>query len=412
MWQVAQVGLARTLDDYAAAQRRDNVASVVAKLAKVSDAKSASDRAVALLPGDAEGHAARAEVLQRFKDYGQARDEFERAVQLRPRDYYLWMLLGVTRDQNYDQAGALRAFQQAVALAPAYAKPHWQLGNLLLRMGQIDQAFVELRQAAQSNPSLWPNVCDLAWGIYGHDANTVVRVIQPGTDTAHLALALFFARHNQAEAALEQFRAARVRAENVAESVLDELLKARAFNEAYEVWANRHSVPLSDATAIIRDGGFEGVLTVGQTGFGWQITPDIPNIALSIDEGAHESGARSLRLDFHGNSNPASPLVTQIVLVKPRTRYHLSLFGLSKDFVSAADPVITLSDASDPNHAVLAQTPPLRSDPNVWREFAIDFTTNANTQAFTLTVARQSCANSPCPAFGTVWLDSFSLTMK
>src|SRR6266851_680002 len=104
-------------------------------------------------------------------EYAQARDEFQRAAQLRPRDYYLWMLLGVTSDQSGDQEGALRALRQAVALAPSYARPRWQLGNVLLRMGQLDQAFVELRQAAQSNPSLWPNVDDLAWGAYGRDAN-------------------------------------------------------------------------------------------------------------------------------------------------------------------------------------------------------------------------------------------------
>lgn len=412
IWQAARVGFARTLNDYAARQRRDNVAAVVIKLARVSDASSAADRAVALLPADAEGHLARADVLQRLQDYEQARDEIKRAVQLRPRDYYLWMLLGVTRDQNYDQAGALLALQQSVTLAPTYAQPRWQLGNLLLRMGQLDQAFIELRQAAQSNPSLWPNVYDLAWGIYGHDANAVVAVMQPETDTARMAFALFFARQSQAAAALGQFRAARVRAEKSSESLLDELLKARAFPEAYEVWASLHDLPTGDATAVIRDGGFEGVLTVGQTGFGWQITPDIANVSMSIDEGAHQSGARSLRLDFHGNSNPLSPLLTQIVLVKPSTRYHLGLFGLSKDFVSAADPVITLVDASDPNHAVLAQSPPLRSDPNVWREFAIDFTTSANTQAITLTLARQTCNNNPCPAFGTVWLDSVSLIAR
>src|SRR5439155_23510017 len=103
---------------------------------------------------------------------------------------------------------------------------------------------------------------------------------------------------------------------------------------------------------------------------------------------------------------------TQIVLVKPSTRYRLGLFGLSKEYVSAAYAVITLVDASDPNHAVLAQSPPLRSDPNVWREFAIDFTTSVNTQAITLTLARQTCDNNPCPAFGTVWLDSFSLIAR
>ena len=411
IWQAARVGFARTLAEYAASQRHDNVNDLAMRLAAVTDAKGAAERAVALQPADAEGHAYLAEVLQQVDDYQRARDEFERSVQLRPRDYYLWMLLGVTRDQNQDQAGALRALQQSVALAPSYAQPRWQLGNLLLRMGQLDQAFVELRQAAQSNPSLWPNIDDLAWGVYGHDVNTLVSVIRPETDTARMALALFLAHHIEGAAALGQFRDTRFRSDKRTQSLIDELLQARAFQEAFEVWAGIHGVSLTDGGAI-RDGGFEGVLTVGQTGFGWQITPNLTNVILSIDEGAHQSGVRSLRLDFRGNSDAASPLVTQIILVKPQTRYHLGLFALSKEFVSAAGPVITLVDASDPKTAVLAQSPPLRSDPNVWREFAIDFTTNAGTQAIAITLAREACANNPCPAFGTVWLDSIVLTTR
>jgi hypothetical protein len=177
------------------------------------------------------------------------------------------------------------------------------------------------------------------------------------------------------------------------------------------VWAGINGFPPADAGAI-RDGSFEGVLTVGQTGFGWQITPNLTNVILSVDEAAHQNGARSLRLDFRGNSDPTAPLVTQIILVKPQTHYHLGLFALSKEFVSAAPPVITLVDASDPKKAVLAQSPPLLSDPNVWREFAIDFNTNPGTQAITINLARQSCANNPCPAFGTVWLDSVGLTNR
>lgn len=411
IWQTARVGFARTLAQYAARQRGDNSADFVLWLARVNTEDGAGDRAVALLPRDAETHSARGNVLQRLEDYPHARDEFERAVELRPRDYYLWMLLGITRDQNEDQAGALRALRQSAALAPSYAQPRWQLGNLLLRMGQLDQAFVELRRAAESNPSLWPNVDDLAWGVYGRDAGAVVKVIQPATDTARMALALFFARHNQGAAALDQFRSTVVKSDKSTESLLGELLKAKAFTEGYEVWALMHGVPLSD-TGMIRDGGFEGVLTIGQTGFGWQITPDVVNVGMSIDEGAHQNGSRSLRLDFRGNSNPSSPLLTQIILVKPLTHYHFGLAALSKDFVSAADPVITLIDASDPKNVVLAQSPPLRSDPNVWREFAIDFTTNAETQAITITLARQACANNPCPAFGTVWLDSVVLTAR
>lgn len=412
IWQAARVGIARTLGEYAARDRRDNAAAVVAKLTGVSEARSAADKTVGILPGDAESHFARAEVLQFFGSDGPAREEYERSVQLRPRDYFLWLLLGVSRDQNHDQTAALRAFQHAVALAPVYAQPRWQLGNLWLRLGQSDHAFAELRQAALSNPNLWPNVYDLAWGFYAHDAAAVVRVLRPEKDPARMALALFFARHDQGAAALDQFRATGVRNSKASEALVDQLLRARAFSEAYEVWSSVHNTPLAAGPGVIRDSGFEGVLTVGQTGFGWQITPDVANVSMSIDEGTHQSGARSLRIDFRGNSNSTAPLVTQIVLVKPATHYHLGLSVLSKDFVSGADPVITLVDASDPNRTVLATSPPLRSDPNVWREFAIDFNTSAGTQAITFTLARQGCVNNPCPAFGTIWLDSFTLEAR
>ncbi len=411
IWQTSRVGLARTLDEYAARGRRDNVAVWALSIAQVNDPKAGVDRAVALLPQDAEPYSALGDVCQSLEDYPQARDAFARAVHLRPRDYYLWLVLGVMRDQNQDQGGALQALRQSVALAPSYAQPRWQLGNLLLRMGQVDQAFSELRQAAISNPSLWPNVIDLAWGVYRHDAGAVVGVLKPETDIARMSLALFFARNNQSAAALEQFRQVRSIGEtsrNGAESLLNTLLKARAFTEGYEVWARMNGLPVTSATEV-RDGGFEETIVVGQSGFGWQIIPGIPNVTMSFDESEHQSGKRSLRIDFRGNSNPTSPLLTQLILVKPLTHYRVSVFALSKEFVSAGDPIITIADASDPKGTTLAQSPPLRSDPTVWREFAIDFTTNAETQAITLSMARQRCASDPCPAFGTLWLDLVSI---
>ncbi len=411
IWQTSRVGLARTLEEYAARGRRDNVAVSVQTIARVTEPQAAADRAVALSPGDAEAYSAQGDVFQSVADYPHARDAYARAVQLRPRDYYLWLVLGVMRDQNQDQEGALQALRQSVSLAPSYAEPRWQLGNLLLRMGQMDQAFSELRQAAIGNPSIWPNVIDLAWGVYRHDAGAVAGVLRPETNIDRMALALFFARNNQNDAAVDQFlqcRSIEGSLRNRAQNLLDTLLSARAFTEAYEVWERMKGLPLT-SRAEVRDGGFEESIVVGQSGFGWQITPNVPNVIMSFDEGEHQSGKRSLRIDFRGNSNPTYPLLTQLLLVKPLTRYHVGIFARSQDFLSAADPIITFFDASDPNPKVLALSPPLRSDPNVWREFAVEFTTNAETQAVTISVARQNCTE-PCPAFGTLWLDSVSIT--
>lgn len=393
IWQAARIGIARTVSENAA----------------LSNQASDTDLAVRLSPSDAETHYARGEVLLATEDYAQARIEFERAVQLRPRDYYLWLILGVSRDADQDQEGALRALKQSASLAPSYAKPSWQLGNLLLRMGQLDQAFVELRKAAHGDPSTLPVVIDLAWGLTQHDPQKVVAMLQPETDSTRLALALFFAKHNQGAAAAQQFLLSKGTPDAKAEALLDELLKVRAFNDAYQVWARMRGVAATNPGSGFFDGGFEGWLATGQAGFGWQIAANITNVEMSVDTSEHQSGGRSLRTEFRGNSNPAASLLTQLVLVKPQTRYRISFAAQSRDFVSVAAPIVTISDASAPKGAMLAQSPPLLPDKNGWRLFSLDLTTNAATQAILISVSRQNCANDPCPAFGSLWLDSFGI---
>jgi len=192
-------------------------------------------------------------------------------------------------------------------------------------------------------------------------------------------------------------------------------LKARAFNAAYEVWETIHGLPLGTlpdgrvSDTRIYDGGFEESIAVGQPGFGWQITPSVANVTMSVDTNEHQSGSRSLRIDFRGNSSPTSPLLTQPVLVKPQTHYRLTFAAQSREFVSASLPIVTVTDASDPQNTVFGQSPLLSSDQNSWRELTLDLTTGPQTQAITISLSRQSCAQDPCPAFGILWLDSFLL---
>src|ERR1041385_6402279 len=58
------------------------------------------------------------------------------------------MALGIAQEQAGDPAKAEQALKRAVALAPAYAYPHWYLGNLLLRNNRYDEAFAELQEQA------------------------------------------------------------------------------------------------------------------------------------------------------------------------------------------------------------------------------------------------------------------------
>ena len=390
LWQAARIGRARTLAQDA--MRTNDV--------------SYADRAVGLVTNDPETHAARGAVLQRTGDYAGACRELERAIQLRPRDYFLWMLLGVSRDLNNDQGGAVRALRQAIMLSPVYAKPHWLLGNLLLRTNETAEALRELQFAATSDETLLPNVIDLAWGTYRHDPAQTVSAIQPQTDNARMALAIFFAGHNQGAPALEQFRSVKSPSTEGLHNLLNVLLRENLFLEANEVWAKAHH--RSAGVGSLLNPGFEDEITVGEPGFDWQIADSLANVTMSADPSQFQSGQKSLRIDFRGDSKPSTPAVSQLVLVKPRTNYRLTFQALAKDYLSPSAPVLVIFDASAQQGAALAESTGV-SGASAWREFSIEFATRDQTNAVRLQFLRQGCDSNLCAAFGTIWLDSFNL---
>ena len=398
LWYTARIGYARTL----------------AKVAALTNIQAVAERSVELSPYDAETRFTRGELLVDSQTYDEAVSELANSTRLRPRDYHLWLELGIARDQAGDQAGALRALRQATILAPAYAKPRWQLGNLLLRMGQYDDAFAELRRASSSNPGLFPNFVDLAWGISQKNVPSTEAAVAPHSDFEHMTLAGFFAKHQAFQAALDQFSLVKNKNSDESQSLLNVLLDARAFNEAYAVWATTHQLTINPTTGLgrILKGGFEDRLLLGDPGFGWQITPNPTNISMALDETGFQGGAKSLRIEFRGDSEPQASFVSQLVLVAPDKHYRLTFYARARQIISAALPVVMVEDASNQTSTVLGQSEAISSDYSDWRALSIEFTTTSKTTAVKVRCQRQACADRPCPAFGTLWLDSFALQLK
>ncbi len=154
----------------------------------------AAKKAVELTPKDAEAHFVDAVVLGMSDTPSKSVPELEQAVALRPADYTLWQQLGLLRDQSGDKAGAVAAFDEAIRRAPFYSQPRWNRGNVLLRSGQYEAAFVDLNQAAQSNPDLIPILLDLAWGISRGDVKLTEQLTQIKDDKMRLAFARLLAR--------------------------------------------------------------------------------------------------------------------------------------------------------------------------------------------------------------------------
>jgi hypothetical protein len=389
----ALMGFSRLLSTYAA------------KTARLD----AADAAIELTPSDAQAHLIRAAILKAEGRLDEAIKEYEQAIALRPQDYVLWLELGMARDETGDQEGAVTAFNEAVRLAPSYAEPHWQLGNVELRAGRVNEAFAEMRRAAASNPALWPQVIDLAWSVYGGDVTAIEQAVEPQTQSARLTLARFAAKHGKANEAVRIFDTLANVSTDERRTFLTELLAAKQFNAAYDVWSAGLKKDMRNSNAGFIDGGFEEQINLGEDGFGWRVARDGQAVQISIDNVQPHGGSNSLRLNWKGDSNPTAPVVSQLVLVEPNARYQVRFAVRTEELVSAALPLIAVTDAGSNDAKPLAQSKPFPLKTTPWQDYSFEFTTGKETQAVLVSLRRQNCESQPCPIFGRIWLDDFSL---
>ncbi|MEK6280431.1 MAG: tetratricopeptide repeat protein [Acidobacteriota bacterium] len=391
LWTIratAAFGLSRLLAKYALEMRNLEVAQT----------------ATQLTPNDARAHHTEATISSLAGSPAESLAALEKAVALRPADYSLWLAVGLIRDQMGNTAGALAAFDEAVKRAPFYSQPRWLRGNLLLRTGQIESAFEDLNQAALSRPELIPRMIDLAWSLSQRDPVRAEQLIQIKTSQMRIAFAKLLAREGRAKEAVSQFNAAGIAGDDVQSDLIQRLLQTGAYREAYDVWRDATS---ASASTEMYDGGFEGRLKLNETGFGWKVPGESKGVKISLDATDQQSGGKSLLINFQGDSNSSAALVSQLVLVEPSGHYKLNFAARAKDIVSGGPPVAVITDASDRKR--LGHSTPLNKGNGAWQIVSFEFTAAATTNAVFVSVERESCSTSPCPIFGSLSLDSFSL---
>lgn len=366
-----------------------------------------ANESVRLAPSDAESHFVRAEVLKFSGVTNDALAELERAVALRPRDYYLWLELGLTRDELDDSVGALAAFDKAVDLAPFYAQPRWQRGNLLLRSGKLNEAFADLRRAAESNPDLLPNVIDLAWGVSREDARLTQELAGISDERGRVMFAQFLASRGDASDALIQFRTVGNVSEDARNKLVEQLITTASFEEAFAVWSN--SEPRMGTQGVtVQDGGFEGSLGFGEAGFGWNISRNVPALQVALDARQPHSGSKSLQLEFRGEPSSDRAMLSQLILVETSAKYRLNFASRTQELVSGSLPLMVVADARNKSMR-LGTSAPVGQGTRAWEVFSFEFTAGPDTKAVVLSLQRETCKTQPCPIFGSVWLDSFSI---
>jgi tetratricopeptide (TPR) repeat protein len=388
-WATLRTGASRMISDYSVR----------------ASAEGAADAAINLTPADPEGYYARAGLLADAGDYGGAAEAYLAAERLRPRDYVIRVERGKALEASGDAAGALAEFGEAVRLAPFYAQPRWQLGNALLRAGRRDEAVAELRRAADSDPNLYANFVQTLWYAENKDAGALAREARPRTPEQALAVAKFLIKAGEPADGVRLLRDSGVRLqEESVRSLVKELIAAEDFADAYDLWSGGRA----SGRGPVDDGGFEGEARTDEEGFGWRFARDNAAIKLSLDSDSPREGARSLRVEFAGASDPSTPAVSQLVVVEPGARYRLSFSARARDLVTGGLPFVAVSAATK-NGGQLAASPDITPAATGWRDYAVEFTAPAGVGAVRVALVRHACTSSPCPAFGSLWLDSFAL---
>lgn len=337
--------------------------------------------------------------------------KYEDTVRLAPNDYRWWVELGRAREQSSSPESAESAYLRAIELAPTYTYPHWQLGNFYLRQNRGEEAFAELKKAAQNNLRFRQQVYSIAWDYYDKDKTRVEAIAGEFSD-AKVGLAQFYASKKMPEDSLRMWQTLteeeKKQNETIAKTVAQILWNEQKYLSAVEFVRETGLEPTAKAETI-ENGSFEDAIgKPEETYFGWKISNE-EKLAIQLDPAQKREGRRSLRVKFNGYSAPQTGNVFQIVPVNPKTKYRLSFWLKTEELKSAGPPLLQILDSKESR--LIADSKPFPTGTNDWQEIKIDFETPEEAEGIFIRTGRSYCGDS-CPIVGGFWYDDFKLERR
>jgi tetratricopeptide (TPR) repeat protein len=327
------------------------------------------------------------------------------AASLLPHDYRVWMVLAQVREAQSDLAGQEAALRRARQAASRNVYIRWQLANLLVRAGRIDESIGEFRAATAAHPELLPTSLDLLWQLAAGDLDKLYE-LTGGDPESELILADLLLRRGQEGRAITCFtnvgRQARLSSPRGA-NFIDRLIEQGRLEPARQLWFDT----LGEVLQPLYNGGFEAARVPGFGHFDWALgRTSYADIA--IDDEQARSGENALRISFSGrHTTRLGGEIRQIVAVKPGVRYRLEFYAKSENVGVAPGPQVVLNTLSTSSWS--AASDPVESGSADWQRTALEFVAPAESSALLLTIKRTPWYSYDEPMSGTVWFDDFVL---
>lgn len=340
---------------------------------------------------------------------GRAFHHAQRAVQLTPENHEFWLLLAAAAELRGEMSVAEDALQQAVNRAPSDINVRWQVANLYLRTGKIEQALNEFRIVALTDQARLPVTMNLIWQATNNNFEMLDRTI--GQDPhARLAMAQFLVEQSQFEASAKVFgqidRESRLKLPGSGQ-LFNALLNAKQWQLAGELWWDTVAGKIERAKEPFWNGGFDQPITKSLAQFDWQLSPS--NFArFQIGPGPARNGKRALTIAYLGvETTRLDGEAKHAVMVNPGTAYRLEFYAKPENLVTPDGPRIEILRPDD--RATIARSDSIPAGSSDWKWMAVDFTAPADVQAVWVAIKQTPQYKYTEPTSGVIRFDDFTL---
>jgi tetratricopeptide (TPR) repeat protein len=374
------------------------------------------ERAARLEPDDARNWY----LLGRYWQYNLEDPEAKRAIRAYrqalsydPHSADVWLDLGMAYESEGDIPAARNAFLQAQHAYPLSPEVSWRYGNFLLRRGELEPAFAEIKHAVEADPKRGAAAFILC-ARFEPDISSLLDRVLPHTQGAYLSVISALSEQGQTDRALIVWsRLAALRPQiQLSESypLLGALIYKRQMREAQSVWEQALvfagiSRPPGPPGSLVWDGGFESNVMGG--GFTWTHPPSFAGVLITFDTKEKHSGNRSLRLTFNGFSNVSFSDVCQYVAVQPSTSYRFSAWVQTRALSTDQGVRFGLHSFSDSVNSIAWTDDVLGTRP--WTRVELPWTSGKDVRELQLCISRLPSAKFDSKIRGSAWIDDVAL---
>lgn len=334
------------------------------------------------------------------------------AVQLAPKNHEYRLLLAAAAELRGEMTIAEDALREAVKLAPRDTHVRWQMANLLLRTGQIEQSLEDFREVAAAAPPRLPAVMSLVWQAANGNFDMLDRVVGQEPQ-ARLALARFLVEQKRFDLSAQVFnridRESRFKLPNLGE-FFDSMLSAGQWQWSGRLWRETMAGEESGGAELFWNGSFDRGVAKSLAQFDWQFNHS-DFARLEVTEGEARTGRHALTVAYQGrDTTRLDGEVRHALCVRPGGKYRLEFFAKSEGLTTPDGPQVAILRVED--RAVIAGSAPAPAGSNEWQRMVVDFIAPANAHAVWVALRQIPRFSYAEPTSGVVRFDDFKLTAQ